>query len=51
MKRLTIYKYLYNHSISTYSTIFLLRQIFYFFKGRKAFTEFGKKSLQEHFNF
>lgn len=54
MKREAIYKYLYlrgirKNNLRLYSILFLIRQLFYFFKGEKAFREFGKRALTEHF--
>lgn len=54
MKRETIYKFLYqkgvaNKNLTAYSLLFLLRQIFYFLKGKEAFIKFGNRALTEHF--
>ena len=49
INRKRIYKYLYINSMSLYFTLFTIRQLFYFTKGRSAFTKFGKRAITEHF--
>ncbi len=50
INRKRIYKYLYINNMSLYFTLFTIRQLFYFTKGRSAFTKFGKRAITEHFD-